>query len=332
MTIAVSIIMPTFNRPEHVARAVNSVKAQTFPDWELIILDASPGASAESIQSLSDDDERVLYVPRSPQTPPDEARNWGFKISSGEYVSFLDSDDYWTPNRLESHLNTWKRLKEHGLKIGFSWDLWQDVGTDNVDTRYHDRKQPFTPGYYEPPTVAQSLWYGNFIHSSSLFIPRRRIEAVGLPKFGILYDWELAVKLSMFYPVFLINQTLCYKDIGAPERLGVFSRHEVDRASRQFQSYLLKTYPRFFFSPYIKIQMWSRLPLGRFWRKLLLNSRAGRNFETRSSTSVKIVRSQVRDLSSGRLDAAEVSTSTVLPTVEHNSSVLRVRHDYQKGS
>ncbi len=105
---AVSVIIPTYNRASIVLRAIRSVLAQTFTDFEILVVD---DASTEDIQGtigqpLNDPRIRYLCLPRN--VGPGEARHQGAKAASGTYLAFLDSDDEWFPNKLEAQIHAVK--------------------------------------------------------------------------------------------------------------------------------------------------------------------------------------------------------------------------------
>ena len=93
-----SVIIPTYNREDMVLRAVQSIIAQEFQDWEVMVIDdGSQDNTMEAIQKLHDKRIRYLYIPHSERSI---ARNRGVKESQGRYCCFLDSDDYYLPNHL----------------------------------------------------------------------------------------------------------------------------------------------------------------------------------------------------------------------------------------
>lgn len=104
MPPAVSIILPTFNRLQFLPQAIESVFAQTFPRWELIIADdGSSGDTRAYLQSLDHPPRvTVLWLPHSGK--PAVARNAALRVAQGEYVAFLDSDDQWLPGKLQTQL------------------------------------------------------------------------------------------------------------------------------------------------------------------------------------------------------------------------------------
>jgi hypothetical protein len=98
---AVSVILPTFNRLKYLRPAVDSVFAQTYQDWELIVAD--DGSENEARAYLSSLAQRprvkVLWLPHSGN--PGAVRNFALREAQGEYIAFLDSDDLWMQSKLE---------------------------------------------------------------------------------------------------------------------------------------------------------------------------------------------------------------------------------------
>lgn len=98
MTTKVSIILPTYNRADTICRAIKSVQAQTFQDWELIVIDDGSTDDTEALITLTD--PRMVLI-RQENRGFTEARNAGIRASTGTYLAFLDSDDEFLPHHLE---------------------------------------------------------------------------------------------------------------------------------------------------------------------------------------------------------------------------------------
>lgn len=104
-TPAVSVVLPTYRRPDLLARAVGSVLAQTFRDWELVVVDdnglGTPAqrATEAALQALGDD-PRLVYLPLARNGGACAARNAGIRAARGRYVAFLDDDDAWFTTKL----------------------------------------------------------------------------------------------------------------------------------------------------------------------------------------------------------------------------------------
>jgi glycosyltransferase involved in cell wall biosynthesis len=98
----VSVVIPLFNKKNYVANAVQSVLAQTFQDFEIIVVnDGSTDGSAEVVKACND--SRINLIEQT-NAGVSAARNTGITASRGEWIAFLDADDIWLPNNLASHL------------------------------------------------------------------------------------------------------------------------------------------------------------------------------------------------------------------------------------
>ncbi len=97
----VSIILPTYNRAAFLPQAFASIRAQTFTDWELIIVDDGSTDETEAIvRRWSEDSPQPIRYLKQANQGPYAARNTGLELASGEYVAFFDSDDVWLPHHL----------------------------------------------------------------------------------------------------------------------------------------------------------------------------------------------------------------------------------------
>ncbi len=99
----VSIIMPAYNCERFIAEAIRSVLAQTYTDWELIIVDdCSTDNTAQIVASF--DDTRIVYQRNEKNMGAALTRNRALQITKGHYIAFLDADDLWTPEKLEHQI------------------------------------------------------------------------------------------------------------------------------------------------------------------------------------------------------------------------------------
>ena len=104
LTPDVSIILPTFNRLTYLREAIDSVLAQTYTDWELIIADdGSADETRTFLRSIRDGRVKTLWLRHCGN--PGAVRNRALAEAKGIYLAFLDSDDIWTPRKLEIQLN-----------------------------------------------------------------------------------------------------------------------------------------------------------------------------------------------------------------------------------
>ena len=101
----VSIIMPAYNAEKTVKASIDSVLAQTFLDWELIVInDASTDKTAGIVQQLAENDRRVILLTNEKNSGISPSRNRGIHHAKGEWLAFLDSDDLWREDKLEKQL------------------------------------------------------------------------------------------------------------------------------------------------------------------------------------------------------------------------------------
>ena len=102
----VSIIVACYNSQSTIARTIDSILAQSFKNWELIIIDdCSTDNSASIIKNYADNDSRIIYLKTSRNTgAPSSPRNIGIKNASGLYIAFVDSDDMWLPDKLQQQI------------------------------------------------------------------------------------------------------------------------------------------------------------------------------------------------------------------------------------
>ncbi len=101
----VSVIVPIFNAERYLSRTLDSVLAQSYTDWECILVDdGSTDSSAAVAQRYADADPRFRCVSQ-PNGGVAKARNTGLDLAAGEFTAFLDSDDLWLPGKLETSVN-----------------------------------------------------------------------------------------------------------------------------------------------------------------------------------------------------------------------------------
>lgn len=98
----VSVVMPVYNAAAYLAGSIASVRAQTWPHWELLAVDdGSRDGSLELLRELAASDPRVRPLPQARNAGVAAARNAGIEAARGRWIAFLDSDDAWEPRKLE---------------------------------------------------------------------------------------------------------------------------------------------------------------------------------------------------------------------------------------
>jgi len=128
---SVSIVVPTFNRREYLPRMIDSIRAQTYTDWELIIVDGqSKDGTADLIRDYQETLGNKLVFIEQPNQGCCVARNTGIDAARGRYVALLDSDDEFLPIKLERQMELFKRRPE----LGF---VYCDYSFIDTDGRFH---------------------------------------------------------------------------------------------------------------------------------------------------------------------------------------------------
>ncbi len=124
----ISIIIPLYNAARFIAETLQSVQAQTYTDWECIVVDdGSTDNGAEIVLRMAQADTRICYVYQS-NAGPSAARNHGLRLAKGDYIQFLDADDWFPPQRFEKMLAAYTRTEENvilysGLCLGAEDDI-----------------------------------------------------------------------------------------------------------------------------------------------------------------------------------------------------------------
>ena len=142
----ISVITPTYNRAEYLNKAVDSVLAQTFSDWELIVVDDNkPGSEArqktEEVMKKYND-PRVHYVQNEKNMGGAASRNVGIFMAKGEYIAFLDDDDMYLPDRLEAQ---YKQMVENDWDVSvMDGATYNYVTGDKVAERHQHLRNDMT--------------------------------------------------------------------------------------------------------------------------------------------------------------------------------------------
>jgi glycosyltransferase involved in cell wall biosynthesis len=168
----VSVILPTFNRTRFLRLAIESVFAQTYADWELIIAD--DGSSEETrdyLRSIAASQVRTIWLRHSGN--PSRVRNAGIEAAAGRYLAFLDSDDIWAPSKLEKQI---RALRDRATA------RWSYTACDRID----ENGRPLADERLR--TVVKEGW---------IFEPLLRLEvAISMPT--IVADRDLVGEIGGF--------------------------------------------------------------------------------------------------------------------------------------
>jgi glycosyltransferase involved in cell wall biosynthesis len=134
----ISVIIPTYNRAHMIGRAVRSVLSQTFQDFELIVVDdGSHDGTEDVIRRFGD--ARIRYLRHDVNKGAQAARNTGIDAVRGNYISFLDSDDEWRPDKLQRQMEIFNTNPHRLANLGVVL-----TGSQHVQLETNERSRPIT--------------------------------------------------------------------------------------------------------------------------------------------------------------------------------------------
>ncbi len=190
----VSIVIPTYNRPEYLKKAIKTVLAQTYENTEIIIVDdASEADNKKVIDSFND--KQVFYFRNEKRSGAPFSRNKGIRETKGEYIAFLDDDDEWKPEKLEKQLKEFEN-KNIGLVVCYSLDKRFGI------TRVSKPKKSIS--------YADLLKSFNLSSTSSYVVRKKTIEKVGFfdEKLPSAQEYDLALRIAQMYEIRTVPEVL----------------------------------------------------------------------------------------------------------------------------
>ena len=204
----VSVIMPTYNHAKFIGEAIDSVLNQTYQNLELIIIDNYSEDDTEKIVASYEDD-RIIYLKFRNNGIIAASRNHGIKHSPGEYIAFLDSDDWWLSNKLQicfDHINDKTDLIYHDLRIiREQSSLFQ---SKTIKSRQ-----------LNAPVLVDLLVNGNTISTSSVVVRKRLLDQIGgineSPAIIAAEDYNTWLRIAQ------ITDAFCH----IPKSLGYYMLH-----------------------------------------------------------------------------------------------------------
>jgi glycosyltransferase involved in cell wall biosynthesis len=187
----VSVIIPTFRRPELLTRALASVLEQTYEHWEILVVDDNDACSrarveTEALMRSYEGVPRLRYLKHQANKGLPAARNTGIAAASGSLIAFLDDDDAWLPEKLAKQVKVFRGADDVVLVY---------TGLHFVDNEGHLLKTSLpSPEGIEEDRLLEENWIGT---PSSVMCRRSALVAAGAfdENMPSLEDWELYIRL-----------------------------------------------------------------------------------------------------------------------------------------
>lgn len=213
MTAKISVVIPTHNRSTLVKRALDSVLQQTYPAWEILVVDDH---STENLnEALSTYPVNIL---KSTSRGVSAARNTAIRVTAGEYIAFLDSDDEWNPQKLEKQMECFQQ--NPSLSLVHCNEIWM---RNNKRVPQLEKHQKSGGRIFEKCVEACVIGPSCTIVKSSLF------KKYGLfdESFPVCEDFDLWLRISSQEEIGFIPEELVIKYGGHADQLST-QLHSMD--------------------------------------------------------------------------------------------------------
>ena len=205
----VSIVMPAYNCEKYVVEAINSILAQTYRNWELLVLDdGSKDNTLRIIEEFSQKDSRIKALPNGKNMGVSATRNRGIELASGDWIAFLDSDDMWEPFKLEKQFQVVEKKSAEFLFTGASY--------------INEEGEPFK-GIFEVPekVTYKKLRNQNVISCSSVLVKKKYFENIKMEKDEMHEDYAVWLRiLKLGVTAYGVNEPLLIYRISRNSKSG----------------------------------------------------------------------------------------------------------------
>ena len=194
----VSVILPTYNRPDFLKRALTSVLEQTFINYEVIVVNDAGVDVSGVIDEFND--PRIRLINHSVNKSAPASRNTGIRAAIGKYIAYLDDDDIYYPNHLQTLLDA-----AHSYRKDFVYSECLNIVEDSHGEILQINERLFPP--YHPSLLKRC----NFIPVMCIFSKKDLVEQVGLfdETLSFAEDWDLWYRMSKEVDFFHIKNVTC---------------------------------------------------------------------------------------------------------------------------
>lgn len=198
----VTVVIPTFNRPQFLLRAIQSVRQQTFTNFEIVVvMDGLDPASRDAIEQLHE--PRLRYFELPEKVGGAEARNVGVRSANGTWIALLDDDDEWLPNKLEQQLVPVQSSQNDGILVTSRYICHASGSADVVRPRRLPKPgEPISEFMFDYLCYFQT---STFLCSKSLYL---RVPFDSNLSFFQDIDWFLRVSQDSAFDLVVIDEPL----------------------------------------------------------------------------------------------------------------------------
>lgn len=183
----VTVVMNCFNGERYLREAIDSVVAQTYANWEIVFWDnQSSDGSGEIVKSYSD--PRIRYFRAPAHTSLYQARNHAIERAVGDFIAFLDVDDWWSPTKLAEQIPLFSDSSV-GMVAGNYW-----IENELKGSRHKANAKPVPAGW-----VLDDLLRSYYVGLLTLVVRRSALEGLEYacdPRFSIIGDFDLVIRLA----------------------------------------------------------------------------------------------------------------------------------------
>lgn len=205
----ISIITTSYNYGEYISETIKSIQAQSYSDWELIIVDdSSEDNSVEIIKSFCKD-KRIKLICHDKNKGLTQSVKTGLKYAKGEWIAFLESDDLWRENTLEERV----RAIKNNPQVGIIFNDVEEFGDDNTILAVKnnlDKNRVKISKLNFPKNIFYDLNIENFLLTfSAVMIKKEILDDCPLDTpIDALLDWWIFIHISFNNEAFYINKKL----------------------------------------------------------------------------------------------------------------------------
>lgn len=210
----VSVIITTHNRLDLLKKAIDSVRNQSYKNFELIVVDdASIDGTKEYCEGQDFD---YIYIPQEESKGGNHARNIGIKSAKGKYCAFLDDDDRWKESYLEKMVGL---IEEKGCGMVYSGVTWEQYNGDDV--QYEDIVHGFDGDF------STIVLYCAFASTSCMMVNKELLNHIGMfdENLTAWQDYELVLRIAQETSIYVVREPLIYYRIVANDRICVSSNY-----------------------------------------------------------------------------------------------------------